>query len=60
MYTVDGDLNDAALLRKLFDECQVTHVLHLAAQVWLVMFVHLSGGPVKNRRDSMYTLFVCF
>lgn len=33
VYTVDGDLNDAALLRKLFDECQFTHILHLAAQV---------------------------
>lgn len=33
VYTVDGDLNDAALLRQLFDECPFTHVLHLAAQV---------------------------
>ncbi len=33
VYTVDGDINDAELLRKLFSTCHFTHVLHLAAQV---------------------------
>lgn len=31
--TVDGDINDAPLLTKLFDVAAFTHVLHLAAQV---------------------------
>lgn len=33
VYVVDGDLNDAPLLSKLFATCAFTHVLHLAAQV---------------------------
>ena len=33
VYTVDGDLNDGPLLRRLFHLCDFTHVLHLAAQV---------------------------
>lgn len=32
IFIVDGDLNDAALLTKLFDVVPFTHVLHLAAQ----------------------------
>ena len=33
VYTVDGDINDRALLDRLFGMCSFTHVLHLAAQV---------------------------
>jgi UDP-glucose 4-epimerase len=33
IYTVDGDINDLALLARLFGMCSFTHVLHLAAQV---------------------------
>jgi UDP-glucuronate 4-epimerase len=33
VYIVDGDINDAPLLAHLFDVCDFTHVLHLAAQV---------------------------
>ncbi|KAE9614199.1 hypothetical protein Lal_00016800 [Lupinus albus] len=32
VFVVDGDINDAALLRKLFDVVPFTHVMHLAAQ----------------------------
>ncbi|KAL6007947.1 UDP-glucuronate 4-epimerase 3 [Asimina triloba] len=32
VFIVDGDVNDAALLRKLFDVVPFTHVMHLAAQ----------------------------
>ncbi|XP_021888962.1 UDP-glucuronate 4-epimerase 6 [Carica papaya] len=32
IFIVEGDLNDAALLTKLFDVVPFTHVLHLAAQ----------------------------
>lgn len=32
IFVVEGDLNDAELLRKLFDIVPFTHVLHLAAQ----------------------------
>uniref|UniRef100_A0A2P2JKZ2 UDP-glucuronate 4-epimerase n=1 Tax=Rhizophora mucronata TaxID=61149 RepID=A0A2P2JKZ2_RHIMU len=32
VFTVEGDLNDAALLSKLFDVVPFTHILHLAAQ----------------------------
>ncbi|KAG5039710.1 hypothetical protein JHK85_012186 [Glycine max] len=32
VFVVDADLNDAALLRKLFDVVPFTHVMHLAAQ----------------------------
>lgn len=32
VYTVDGDINDVDLVRKLFATCRFTHVLHLAAQ----------------------------
>jgi UDP-glucuronate 4-epimerase len=30
---VDADLNDEEVLKEIFDMCQFTHVLHLAAQV---------------------------
>ncbi len=33
VYTVDGDINDRALLASLFGMCSFSHVLHLAAQV---------------------------
>ncbi|GAB2300901.1 UDP-glucuronate 4-epimerase 3 [Dionaea muscipula] len=32
IFIVEGDINDAALLRKLFDMVAFTHVMHLAAQ----------------------------
>lgn len=32
VFIVEGDLNDASLLRKLFDVVPFTHILHLAAQ----------------------------
>ncbi|KAL6986085.1 UDP-glucuronate 4-epimerase 3 [Sarracenia purpurea var. burkii] len=32
VFVVEGDINDAALLRKLFDVVAFTHVMHLAAQ----------------------------
>ncbi|KAK7247078.1 hypothetical protein RIF29_41955 [Crotalaria pallida] len=32
VFIVEGDLNDAALLKKLFDLVPFTHILHLAAQ----------------------------
>uniref|UniRef100_A0A1D1YRJ1 UDP-glucuronate 4-epimerase n=1 Tax=Anthurium amnicola TaxID=1678845 RepID=A0A1D1YRJ1_9ARAE len=32
VFVVEGDVNDAALLRKLFDVVPITHVMHLAAQ----------------------------
>ncbi|XP_073023554.1 UDP-glucuronate 4-epimerase 3-like [Primulina eburnea] len=32
VYIVEGDINDAALLKKLFDIVPFTHVMHLAAQ----------------------------
>ncbi|KAH7664685.1 UDP-glucuronate 4-epimerase protein [Dioscorea alata] len=32
VFVVEGDINDANLLRKLFDVAPFTHVLHLAAQ----------------------------
>lgn len=33
VYIVDGDITDAPLLADLFELCDFTHVLHLAAQV---------------------------
>lgn len=35
VYTADGDINDIDLLRKLFDVCRFTHIVHMAAQVGL-------------------------
>lgn len=32
VYIVEGDINDVALLKKLFELVQFTHVMHLAAQ----------------------------
>ncbi|XP_042393890.1 UDP-glucuronate 4-epimerase 3-like [Zingiber officinale] len=32
VFIVEGDINDAALLRKLFDVVPISHVVHLAAQ----------------------------
>ncbi|KAK9058962.1 hypothetical protein SSX86_021580 [Deinandra increscens subsp. villosa] len=32
VYIVEGDINDAALLKKLFEVVHFTHVMHLAAQ----------------------------
>jgi UDP-glucuronate 4-epimerase len=33
VYIVDGDITDAPLLERLFNVCEFSHVLHLAAQV---------------------------
>lgn len=30
---MDGDINDVELLTKLFEVCQFTHIVHMAAQV---------------------------
>lgn len=41
VFVVEGDINDADLLRKLFDVVAFTHVMHLAAQAGVRYFYYL-------------------
>ena len=49
VYTVDGDINDRALLASLFAMCSFSHVLHLAAQVcWHLPAARPSAGYMRK------------
>ncbi|CAJ1943518.1 unnamed protein product [Sphenostylis stenocarpa] len=48
VFIVDGDLNDAALLRKLFDVVPFTHVMHLAAQAGVRYAMQNPGSYIHS------------
>ncbi|TKY55379.1 UDP-glucuronate 4-epimerase 3 [Spatholobus suberectus] len=48
VFVVDGDVNDAALLRKLFDVVPFTHVMHLAAQAGVRYAMQNPGSYVHS------------
>nr|XP_012567413.2 UDP-glucuronate 4-epimerase 5 isoform X2 [Cicer arietinum] len=48
VFVVDGDINDAALLKKLFDVVPFTHVMHLAAQAGVRYAMQNPGSYVHS------------
>ncbi|KAF8379298.1 hypothetical protein HHK36_028731 [Tetracentron sinense] len=48
VFVVDGDINDSALLRKLFDVVAFTHVMHLAAQAGVRYAMQNPGSYVHS------------
>jgi len=48
VFIVDGDINDAVLLRKLFDVVPFTHVMHLAAQAGVRYAMQNPGSYVHS------------
>ena len=48
VFVVEGDVNDAVLLRKLFDVVLFTHVMHLAAQAGVRYAMQNPGSYVNS------------
>ncbi|XP_061348208.1 UDP-glucuronate 4-epimerase 5 [Gastrolobium bilobum] len=56
VFVVDGDINDAALLRKLFDVVPFTHVMHLAAQAGVRYAMQNPGSYVHSNIAGFVSL----
>ncbi|KAF5182502.1 Udp-glucuronate 4-epimerase [Thalictrum thalictroides] len=56
IFVVDGDLNDARLLSKLFDIVAFTHVMHLAAQAGVRYAMENPGSYVHSNIAGLVTL----
>jgi len=56
VHTVEGDLNDAAAVRRVLDVCRFTHVLHLAAQAGVRYAVRNPGAYVHSNVAGFVTL----
>ena len=52
VHVVEADLNDAVTVRKILETCEVTTVVHLAAQAGVRYAVKKSGGvrALQRRR----------
>ncbi|XP_016495297.1 UDP-glucuronate 4-epimerase 3-like [Nicotiana tabacum] len=60
VYIVEGDINDVALLKKLFDIVQFSHVMHLAAQAGVRYAMENPGSYVhSNIAGLVNVLEVC-
>ncbi|CAI8600763.1 unnamed protein product [Vicia faba] len=60
VYIVEGDINDAALLRKLFEVVPFTHVMHLAAQAGVRYAMENPGSYVHSNIAGFVNLLeVC-
>ncbi|XP_042515912.1 UDP-glucuronate 4-epimerase 3-like [Macadamia integrifolia] len=60
VFVVEGDINDSALLRKLFDVVAFTHVMHLAAQAGVRYAMQNPGSYVhSNIAGFVNVLEVC-
>ncbi|OIT31344.1 PREDICTED: UDP-glucuronate 4-epimerase 3-like [Nicotiana attenuata] len=60
VYVVEGDINDVALLKKLFDIVQFSHVMHLAAQAGVRYAMENPGSYVhSNIAGLVNVLEVC-
>ncbi|KAK7251208.1 hypothetical protein RIF29_34200 [Crotalaria pallida] len=56
VFVVEGDLNDGALLRKLFDVVPFTHVMHLAAQAGVRYAMQNPGSYVHSNIAGFVSL----
>jgi len=56
VHTVVADLNDAATLRKILDTCQVTSIIHLAAQAGVRYAVKNPAAYVHSNVAGFVTL----
>ncbi|CAM6118779.1 unnamed protein product [Calypogeia fissa] len=56
VFVIRGDINDAILLRKLFDMIHFTHVLHLAAQPSIRNSTENPGAYVQSNIAGLVTL----
>nr|CAD1818914.1 unnamed protein product [Ananas comosus var. bracteatus] len=56
VFVVDGDLNDAPLLRKLLDVAPFSHVLHLAAQAGVRRALSDPGSYVASNVAGLVSL----
>ncbi|KAK7309030.1 hypothetical protein RJT34_05451 [Clitoria ternatea] len=60
VFIVEGDINDSALLRKLFDVAPFTHVMHLAAQAGVRYAMQNPGSYVHSNIAGFVNLLqVC-
>ncbi|KAL6495408.1 UDP-glucuronate 4-epimerase 3 [Orobanche gracilis] len=60
VYIVEGDINDAVLLKKLFDIVPFTHVMHLAAQAGVRYAMENPGSYVHSNIAGLVNLLeVC-
>ncbi|KAI0520248.1 hypothetical protein KFK09_007719 [Dendrobium nobile] len=56
VFLVEGDINDALLLSKLFDLVTFTHVLHLAAQAGVRYAMVNPGSYVRNNVAGLVSI----
>ncbi|KAH1107720.1 hypothetical protein J1N35_011488 [Gossypium stocksii] len=56
IFVVEGDLNDAKLLAKLFDAVAFTHVMHLAAQAGVRYAMENPNSYVQSNIAGLVTL----
>ncbi|XP_065859380.1 UDP-glucuronate 4-epimerase 3 [Euphorbia lathyris] len=60
IYIVEGDINDGALLKKLFEIVPFTHVMHLAAQAGVRYAMENPGSYVHSNIAGLVSLLeVC-
>jgi len=60
VFVVEGDINDASLLQKLFDVVPFTHVMHLAAQAGVRYAMQNPGSYVHSNIAGFVNLLeVC-
>ncbi|KAL3834592.1 hypothetical protein ACJIZ3_009328 [Penstemon smallii] len=57
VFIIEGDINDAALLNKLFDIVQFTHVMHLAAQAGVRYAMKNPGSYVHSNIAGLVSIF---
>ncbi|CAM6124662.1 unnamed protein product [Calypogeia fissa] len=56
VFIVEGDINDAVLLKELFDVVPFTHVMHLAAQAGVRYALENPGSYVHSNIAGLVTL----
>lgn len=56
IFIVEGDINDAALLKKLFDMVAFTHIMHLAAQAGVRYAMENPASYVNSNIAGLVTL----
>ncbi|KAI4377267.1 hypothetical protein MLD38_014927 [Melastoma candidum] len=56
VFVVDGDINEAQLLARLFDSAQFTHVMHLAAQAGVRYAIENPHSYVRSNLAGLVTL----
>ncbi|KAI4381087.1 hypothetical protein MLD38_007197 [Melastoma candidum] len=56
VFVIDGDINDAQLLARLFDAVQFSHVMHLAAQAGVRYAIENPHSYVRSNLAGLVTL----